>query len=201
VPLVGHGSAKKLEDSDRSNSVKSASPVDQAIKLGPQRLFLQSLWHRVQSICLHQPAEIDQLAAAQRGGSSQMTEPSGKIVARPMVVRACGHQQEFQHYAVDKYRAQRLAKFQKTRCADCAAKLVEEQQRAAEAVPKRGEALQSLPPGTQVSLTRQPDGSWAGTLAAAGKSVQTAGIAGAGPQSVVVALARLWVAASGAEPQ
>ena len=53
-----------------------------------------------------------------------MTEPSGKIVARPMVVRACGHQQEFQHYEVDKYRAQRLAKFQQTRCAECAAKLV-----------------------------------------------------------------------------
>jgi hypothetical protein len=46
-----------------------------------------------------------------------MTEPSGKIVARPLVVRACGHAQEFQHYAVDKYRAQRLAKFQRTRCA------------------------------------------------------------------------------------
>jgi hypothetical protein len=45
-----------------------------------------------------------------------MTQPSGKIVGRPMVVRACGHEQEFQHYAVDKYRAQRLAKFQQTRC-------------------------------------------------------------------------------------
>ncbi len=40
-----------------------------------------------------------------------MTEPSGRIIARPMVARACGHQQEFQHYEVDKYRAQRLAKF------------------------------------------------------------------------------------------
>jgi hypothetical protein len=48
-----------------------------------------------------------------------MTQPSGKIVARPMVVRACGHEQEVQHYAVDKYRAQRLAKFQGTRCAEC----------------------------------------------------------------------------------
>ena len=127
-----------------------------------------------------------------------MTEPSGKIVARPLVVRACGHQQEFQHYAVDKYRAQRLAKFQRTRCADCAAKLVEEQRRAAEALPKKGEALKSLPPGTQVSLARQPDGSWAGTLAAAGTAVELAGVAGAGPQSVLGALARLWVSESGA---
>ncbi len=37
--------------------------------------------------------------------------PTGEVVARPMVRRACGHEQEFQHYAVDKYRAQRLAKF------------------------------------------------------------------------------------------
>ena len=122
-----------------------------------------------------------------------MTEPSGKIVARPMVVRACGHQQEFQHYAVDKYRAQRLAKFQQTRCTACAAKLVEEQQRAAAALPTKGEALNRLPPGTQVFLIRQPDGSWAGTLAADGTKVEATGTAGAGPQSVVVALARRWV--------
>jgi len=122
-----------------------------------------------------------------------MTEPSGRIVGRPMVVRACGHEQEFQHYTVDKYRAQRLAKFQKTRCAECAAKLVEEQQRAAEALPKKAESLKSLPPGTQVSLTRQPDGSWTGTLSADGKAVEVAGVAGAGAQSVLIALARLWV--------
>jgi hypothetical protein len=113
-----------------------------------------------------------------------------------MVVRACGHAQEFQHFAVDKYRPQRLAKFQKTRCADCVAKLNEEQQRAA-LLPK-SEALKLLPPGTQVSLTSQPDGSWAGKLSADGKTVEVAGAAGAGPQSVVVALARLWVSESGA---
>ena len=126
-----------------------------------------------------------------------MTEPSGKIVARPMVTRACGHKQEFQHYEVDKYRPQRLAKFQKTRCADCAAKLAEEQQRAAQALPKKGEVLKLLPPGTQVSLTSQPGGSWAGKLSAEGKTVEAAGAAGAGPQSVIVALARLWVSESG----
>src|SRR5713226_4252354 len=118
-----------------------------------------------------------------------MTEPSGKIVARPLVVRACGHQQEFQHYAVDKYRAQRLAKFQRTRCAACAAKLVEEQQRAAESLPKKSEILKLLPAGTQMSLTRRPDGSWTGTLAADGTAFGTEGVASAGPQSVIVALA------------
>ena len=127
-----------------------------------------------------------------------MTEPSGKIVARPMVVRACGHQQEFQHYAVDKYRAQRLAKFQQTRCAECVAKMVEEQQRMAEAVPKKAEALKSLPPGTQMLLARRADGSWAGTLSVDGTTIEVAGVAGAGPQSVIVALARLWVSESGA---
>src|SRR3954469_21893767 len=67
-----------------------------------------------------------------------MTEPSGKIVARPMVTRACGHKQEFQHYEVDKYRPQRLAKFQKTRCAGCAAKLVEEQRRGWGGLAEKG---------------------------------------------------------------
>jgi hypothetical protein len=127
-----------------------------------------------------------------------MSLPTSKIVARPMVARACGHKQEFQHYEVDKYRAQRLAKFQQTRCADCVAKLNEEQQRMAEAVPKKGEALKSLPAGTQVSLTRQPDGLWIGTLAGGGTTVDAVGAEGAGPQSVVVALARLWALKSGA---
>src|SRR5260221_14354247 len=100
-----------------------------------------------------------------------MTEPSGKIVARPLVVRACGHLQEFQHYAVDKYRAQRLAKFQQTRCAECAGKAVEEQQRLAAAVPKKGATLKSLPPGTQGSITLHPDRSWA-ALSADGAQVE-----------------------------
>src|SRR5882757_6628591 len=99
--------------------------------------------------------------------------PKGEIIARPMVVRACGCLQEFQHYAVDKYRAQRLAKFQRSRCPACVAKLVEEQRRAAP-LPK-GEALKLLPPGTQVSLAIRPDGSWAGKLSAGGTAVETTG--------------------------
>src|SRR5882672_7290885 len=114
-----------------------------------------------------------------------MAEPSGAIVARPMVVRACGHAQEFQHYAVDKYRAQRLAKFQASRCPACVAKLVEEQRLAAP-LPK-AEALKLLPPGTRVSLTLRPDGGWAGTLVADGATVEIAGAPGAGPQAIVVA--------------
>src|SRR5215213_7765048 len=114
----------------------------------------------------------DRLQVARHGRVERMTEPSGRIVARPLVARACGHEQEFQHYEVDRYRAQRLAKFQKTRCAGCVAKLNEEQRRAAEALPKKGEVLRLLPPGTQVALTLRPDGSWAGTLAAGGTRVE-----------------------------
>ena len=114
-----------------------------------------------------------------------------------MVVRACGHEQEFQHYAVDKYRPQRLAKFQQTRCAECVAKLNEEQQRSAEVAPKKGEVLKTLPAGTQITLARQPDGSWVGTLSADGTTVNAAGVVEAGPQSVIVAMARLWLAESG----
>ena len=119
--------------------------------------------------------------------------PTGEIVARPMVVRACGCAQEFQHYKVDKYRAQRLAKFQGSRCPACVAKLQEEQKRAVG--PPKGEALKALPAGTQVSLTLAAADTWKGTLAAAGRTVEAAGPPGAGPQAVIVVLARLWLAA------
>src|SRR5262245_53876338 len=118
--------------------------------------------------------------------------PTGEIVARPMVARACGCVQEFQHYAVDKYRAQRLAKFQSTRCPACVAKL-EEQQRP---LPK-GEVFKLLPPGTQLTLTRQADGSWAGSATSGGKPVEATGPAEGGPQALVVALARQWLSARG----
>ena len=119
--------------------------------------------------------------------------PAGEIVARVMLARACGCFQEFQHYKVDTYRAQRQAKFQRTRCPACVAKLVEEQQQTAP-IPK-GQAFKQLPPGTQVSLTLLPDGSWAGTLSAVGAAVEAAGVAGDSPQGVLVALARLWLTA------
>ena len=122
--------------------------------------------------------------------------PTGEIVARVMLARACGCLEEFQHYKVDKYRAGRQAKFQRTRCPACAAKVVEEQRQAA-AIPK-GEALKQLPPGTQVTLRRGADGAWGGTLSAEGTTVEVVGEAreaGPGLQAVAVALARLWVAA------
>lgn len=121
-----------------------------------------------------------------------MSQPTGKIVARPMVTRACGHQQEFQHYEVDRFRAQRLAKFQSTRCPECVAKLNAEQQKNAP-VPKP-EAIRMLPPGTQVSLARRPDGSWEGVLNADGRKVEASGDSGSGPQAVIGTLAQLWLA-------
>ena len=120
--------------------------------------------------------------------------PSGEIVARPVLTRACGCQQEFQYYAVDKYRAQRQAKFQRTRCPACVAKLVEAQRLAA-TLPKKGELFRTLPPGTQVALARRADGIWSGTLTAEGKSVEATGES---PQGLVLALARLWAGNSAA---
>ena len=120
--------------------------------------------------------------------------PSGEIVARPVLTRACGCSQEFQYYAVDKYRAQRQAKFQRTRCPACVAKLVEAQRLAA-TLPKKGELFRTLPPGTQLTLARRADGVWAGTLVADGRSVETTGES---PQGLVLALARLWAAGSAA---
>ena len=125
-----------------------------------------------------------------------MGVPSGEIVARPMLARACGCVCEFQHYAVDKFRAQRQAKFQATRCPACVAKLVEEQ-RLASTLPKKAEAFAALPNDTTISLARKPDGTWAGTLSGDGKTVEASG---EGPQGVTVALARLWAAAAGIAP-
>jgi hypothetical protein len=116
--------------------------------------------------------------------------PSGEIVARPVLKRACGCMQEFQYYAVDKFRAQRQAKFQRTRCPACVAKLVEEQRLAA-TLPKRGEVFKSLPLGTQVAMDRRPDGIWAGSLVAEGRTVEATGES---PQGLVLTLGRLWVA-------
>jgi|SRR4051794_11566539 len=120
--------------------------------------------------------------------------PTGEIVARPMVARACGCLQEFQHYKVDKYRAQRLAKFQRTRCPACVAKLAEEQQKALP-IPK-GDAVKLLPHGAQLSLARQPDGAWAGTLEVGSAKFEATGEATAGPQSVLGTLAQLWATAT-----
>ena len=50
-----------------------------------------------------------------------------KIVARTMVIRACGHKQEFQHFKADKYRAQQCkVRGQSLSCLRCQ-KLQEEQ--------------------------------------------------------------------------
>jgi hypothetical protein len=111
-----------------------------------------------------------------------------------MIARACGCLQEFQHYAIDKYREQRRAKFQKTRCPACVAKLVEEQRRAA-TLPKKGEAFKALPKGTQLSMSRRADGTWSGTLTADGTTVEAVG---EGPPGLTLALARCWLLARGA---
>jgi hypothetical protein len=121
-----------------------------------------------------------------------MGVPTGEIVARPMVARACGCQCEFQHYAVDKYRVQRLAKFQQTRCPACVAKLEEERRLAAAARPSKGEAIQALPLGTQVAITRRPDGLWAGTLTASGTTVDAVADS---PQPLPATLAQIWAVA------
>ncbi|MBY0459437.1 MAG: hypothetical protein K2V38_19105, partial [Gemmataceae bacterium] len=123
-----------------------------------------------------------------------MGVPTGEVIARPLVQRACGCMREFQHYAVDRYRAQRLAKFQKTRCEVCVAKMNEEQRQAAAAVPKKGEAFKLLPIGTQFTVTRRPDGTWGGTLSADGQTVEATG---EGPHGVTLALARAWLSAMG----
>jgi hypothetical protein len=123
-----------------------------------------------------------------------MGVPSGEIVARPMVARACGCLCEFQHYAKDKYREQRLAKFQETRCPACVAKLEEERRRVVAARPARGEAIKALPRDTQIAIARKPDGLWVGTLTASGTTVDAVADS---PQPLAATLAQLWAVARG----
>ncbi|HVK12618.1 MAG TPA: hypothetical protein VM597_27965, partial [Gemmataceae bacterium] len=125
-----------------------------------------------------------------------MGVPTGEVIARPMMPRACGCLCEFQHYAVDKYRAQRLAKFQSTRCPECVAKSEAEQRAAAASLPSKGEAIQSLPVGSQVTLKREANGNWSGTLVAEGATVDGTGD---GPQGLTITLARKWLMARGYE--
>jgi hypothetical protein len=123
-----------------------------------------------------------------------MGVPTGEIVARPMVARACGCMCEFQHYAVDRYRAQRLAKFQSTRCAECVAKAEAERKATLAELPGKGEAILALPKGSHITLDRRPDGKWAGTLTAEGVKVEAVAD---WPQGLTGTLARSWAAARG----
>ena len=123
-----------------------------------------------------------------------MAIPTGEIIARPMMARACGCMCEFQHYAVDKYRAQRLAKFQSTRCAECVTKSEEAKRQALAALPSKGEAILGLPRGSQIALHRRPDGHWAGTLTAEGTTVEAVAD---WPQGLPGTMARQWAAARG----
>lgn len=123
-----------------------------------------------------------------------MAIPTGEIIARPMVARACGCLNEFQHYAVDKYRNQRLAKFKSTRCAACVAKSEAEIRKAAAEMPGKGEAIQALPIGSKISLARTADGKWSGSLTAEGITVETVAD---WPQGLAGMLARLWAAKMG----
>jgi hypothetical protein len=121
-----------------------------------------------------------------------MGMPTGEVVSKEMLPRACGCVCEFRHAAKDRFRAERLAKFRSTRCPKCVAKLEDERRQSVAARPPKGEAVQALPPGTQIALTFRPDGLWAGTLTADGTKVEAVADA---PRPLPATLAQLWVVA------
>ncbi len=114
-----------------------------------------------------------------------MTPPSGAILAKPMLKRACGCVQEFQHYEVDRYRGQRQAKFEATRCPACAAKEIEAQR-----TPSKGKAINLLPSGAKLTLEKANDGTWSGELNGDGVKVMAMDLT---VQLVIGALAQQWV--------
>jgi hypothetical protein len=119
-----------------------------------------------------------------------MSEPAGKVVGTINVVRGCGCTQAIERFDKDRFLEQRVAKLRKTRCPACAAKFSEAQQKAAAAVPKRGEALSALPAGAAIALAKRADNTWTGTLSVGGAAVEATGES---PGGVVVALAQRWV--------
>ena len=117
--------------------------------------------------------------------------PTGEIVARLMMARACGCVCEFQHYAVDKYRPA-------AREVPTAGALPASPRRRRKGdKPRRSRKWgdPSLPVARK--LSRRPDGKWAGTLSGEGTGVEA--IAD-WPQGLAGTLARLWVAARTAAP-
>jgi hypothetical protein len=113
--------------------------------------------------------------------------PTGKIIGRPMLARACGRLCEFQLFERDRFQAQRRAAFVGSRCPACVAESQAEQKRLAALVPTKGEALRSLPVDTQVTMTRTSATAWAGTLTAEGRTVKGAGDS---PTGLTITLAR-----------
>jgi hypothetical protein len=71
--------------------------------------------------------------------------PTGKIIGRPILARACGCLCEFQLFERDRFQAQRRAAFVGSRCPACVAESQAEQKRLAALEPTKGEALRSLP--------------------------------------------------------
>jgi hypothetical protein len=123
--------------------------------------------------------------------SESMGIPTGKIIDRPLLARACGCVCEFQLFERDRFLAQRRAAFVGSRCPECVAKSQAEHQRLAALVPAKGEALRALPPDTRVTMTRTAEARWAGTLTADERTVEGVGDS---PVGLVVALARSWLA-------
>jgi hypothetical protein len=99
---------------------------------------------------------------------------------------------EFQHYAVDRYRAERLAKFQSTRCPECVAKDEEQQRQAKAELPTKGDTFKELPDGASFTLTRVADGKWKGSLTIGGEVIE--GLADS-PQGLPLTLSRRWLLA------
>src|SRR3954451_15746976 len=106
-------------------------PTSSLNHLGAKQIFPVPLARKGPKVCWR--------GSCSRIGDRGMALPRSEIVARPMLPRACGCMCEFQHYAVDRYRAERLAKFQSTRCPECVAKDEEQQRQAKAELPTKGD--------------------------------------------------------------
>lgn len=120
-----------------------------------------------------------------------------------MILRACGHATPFIPRG-DKWDEARRLKAQSNRCPACTMEAVREHNAKQAATAKsmvkkikKGHEIKQLPVGTNIVLTRQTDGSWAGVLTTTGGEPRLVEATMGGAMGLINKLSRRWLAAKG----
>jgi hypothetical protein len=95
------------------------------------------------------------------------------VIGVEHLARACGHDQQFQHFEDDPDREGRREMFLRKRCPTCGRKGNEKHNRLqAGGTVKKGQEVKRLLAGARFDMVRQAGGSWANSLAANGGGVE-----------------------------
>jgi hypothetical protein len=121
-----------------------------------------------------------------------------------MLIAACGHEVPFvRDDRSSGYVEEKIAKIRGRPCRDCRIKAAMKPQVDAAMIKsqnkkiKKGQEPKLLPAGATITLVRQDDGVWHGTLKAMDSDVVT--VVSAGLMGIVSKLARRWLSLHGAQ--